>query len=110
MKCWRSRLARLNNMFDTYIKENYKVVEYHVKTPSLRERTLTWRPYGKLKWLRRMIARERCIEARFTYIIEARAVKEKVKRKKVQFDTDSYDILIDNTHLQLTLMTTLNHQ
>jgi hypothetical protein len=96
MKFWRSRLARLNNMFDTYIKENYKVVEYHVKTLSLRERTLTWRPYGKHKWLRRMIARKRCTKASYTYIIEARAVLEKVKRKKVQFDTDSYDILIDN--------------
>ena len=72
------------------------MVEYHIKTPSLRERTLTWRPYGKCKWLRRTIARKRCIKASYTYVIEARAVQEKVKRKKVQFDTDSYDILIDN--------------
>jgi len=28
MKSWRSRLARFDNMFDTYIKENYKVVDY----------------------------------------------------------------------------------
>ncbi len=34
MKSWRSRLARLNDMFDSYIKENCKVVEYQVKTPS----------------------------------------------------------------------------
>jgi hypothetical protein len=27
MKFWRSKLARLNNMFDTNIKENNKVVE-----------------------------------------------------------------------------------
>jgi hypothetical protein len=27
MKSWRSRLARLNDMFDTYIKENYMVVD-----------------------------------------------------------------------------------
>jgi predicted glycosyltransferase involved in capsule biosynthesis len=46
MKFWKPRLPRLNNMFDSYIKENYKVVEYHVKTPSLREHTLTRRPYG----------------------------------------------------------------
>jgi hypothetical protein len=37
MKSWRSRLARLNDMFDSYIKENYKVVEYQVKTPSMRK-------------------------------------------------------------------------
>jgi hypothetical protein len=41
LKSWRSRLARLNDMFDTYIKENYKVVEYQVKTPSMREHDLT---------------------------------------------------------------------
>ncbi|MFN9982452.1 MAG: hypothetical protein ACK53Y_21170, partial [bacterium] len=35
MKSWRSRLARLNGMFDTYIKENYKVVDYQIKTPSM---------------------------------------------------------------------------
>ncbi len=40
--------------------------------------------------------KKRCIKATYTYIIEARTVHEKVKRKKVQFDTDSYDILIDN--------------
>jgi hypothetical protein len=49
LKYWRSRLARLNSQFDTYIKENYKVVDYHVKTPSLRENDLTWRPYGYYK-------------------------------------------------------------
>ena len=41
MKSWRSRLARLNDMFDTYIKENYKVVDYQIKTPSMREHDLT---------------------------------------------------------------------
>jgi hypothetical protein len=49
MKSWRSRLARLNDMFDTYIKENYKVVDYQVKTPSMRKHDLTWRPYGYYK-------------------------------------------------------------
>jgi len=82
MKFWRSKLARLNNMFDTYIKENYKVVKHHVKTPSQREKTLTWTPYGRCKWKRRLIARERCLKANNTYIIEARTVQEKVKRKK----------------------------
>jgi len=49
MKFWKSRLAKLNNIFDSYIKENYKVVEYHVKTPTWREHNLTWRPYGYYK-------------------------------------------------------------
>ncbi len=96
MRFWRSRLEKLNNMFDTYIKENYAVVEHHVKTPSQRERSLTWKPYGEYKRKRKLIARKRCIKANYTYIIEARAVQEKVIRKKVKFDTDSYDILIGN--------------
>jgi len=45
MKFLKSRLARLNNVFDSYIKENYKVVDCYVKTPSLKEHNLTWRPY-----------------------------------------------------------------
>ena len=49
MKFWKSRLARLNDMFDSYIKENIKVVDYHVKSPSRREYNLTWRPYGYYK-------------------------------------------------------------
>jgi hypothetical protein len=51
----------LNNMFDSYIKENYKVVDYHVKIPSMREHNLTWRPYGYYKRKRSRIARSRCI-------------------------------------------------
>jgi endonuclease III-like uncharacterized protein len=61
MKFWKSRLARLNNMFDSYIKENYKVVDYHVKIPSMREHNLTWRPYGYYKRKTSRIARSRCI-------------------------------------------------
>ena len=61
MKFWKSRIARLNNMFDSYIKENYKVVDYDVKTPSLREHNLTWRPYGYYKRRRSKIAHSKCI-------------------------------------------------
>ncbi len=32
MRCWRSRLARLNNMFDSYIKESY--ASYENKPPA----------------------------------------------------------------------------
>jgi len=61
MKSWRSRLARLNDMFDTYIKENYKVVDYQIRTPSMREHDLTWRPYGYYKRRKAIAARQRCI-------------------------------------------------
>jgi len=62
-------LARLNNMFDSYIKENYKVVDYNVKTPSLREHNLNWRPYGYYKKRKSRIACSRCIAIRATYIL-----------------------------------------
>jgi len=48
-------------MFDTYIKENYKVVHYQVRTPSMREHDLTWRPYGYYKRKKAMAACRRCI-------------------------------------------------
>jgi len=69
MKFWKSRLARLNNMFDSYIKENYKVVDSHVKIPSMREHNLTWRPYGFYKRRKSRIARNRCIAIKSTITI-----------------------------------------
>jgi hypothetical protein len=79
MKLWKSRLARLNNMFDSYIKENFKVVEYHVKTTSLREHSLTWRPYGCYKKRKSRIACNKCIALRATVIIEAKSATKKRK-------------------------------
>jgi hypothetical protein len=96
MKFWKSRLARLNSMFDSYIKENYKVEDYHVKTPSLREHNLTWRPYGYYKRRKSKIARNKCIAIRTATIIEARSAMEKERRVRMEFDTDSFNILIDN--------------
>jgi hypothetical protein len=94
MKSWRSRLARLNDMFDTYIKENHKVVDYQIKTPSMREHDLTWRPYGYYNRRKAMAACRRCIALKSTQIIEARSAVD--KERKMEFDTDSFDILIDN--------------
>jgi hypothetical protein len=96
MKSWRSRLARLNDMFDTYIKENYKVVEYQVKKPSMREPDLTWRPYGYYKRRKAMAACRRCIALKSIQIIEARSAVDKERKLKMEFDTDSFNILIDN--------------
>jgi len=96
MKFWKSRLARLNNMFDSYIKENYKVVDYHVKTSSLREHNLIWSPYGHYKKRRSKIVHSKCIAIRATTIIEARSAMEKERKIRMEFDTNSFDILIDN--------------
>jgi len=96
LKYWRSKLARLNSQFDTYIKENYKVVDYYVKTPPMREEYLTWRPYGYYKRLKALTARRRCLVIARTYITEARTAVDRRNRSRLSFDTDSYDILIDN--------------
>jgi hypothetical protein len=96
MKFWRSKLARLNSVFDSYIKENFKVVDYQVKTPSLRKHNLTWRPYGNYKRMKSMKAHSRCLAKIRVYVIEARPAVEKTDGTRLNFDTDSYDILIDN--------------
>jgi hypothetical protein len=83
-------------MFDTYIKDNYKVVEYQFKTPSLRRHELTWRPYGYHKKMKSIIACNRCRNIRSTYIIEAKPAMEERQKTRLVFDSDSYDILIDN--------------
>jgi len=95
MKCWRSKLARLNKVFDTYIKENYKVQEYAIKKLTQRRLHLTWRPYGYYKRCKKRQARRRCIFHKGLFIIEAKAAVQK-KQQRMEFDTDSYDILIDN--------------
>jgi hypothetical protein len=85
----------LNNMFDTYFKKNYIVVDYHIKTLSLREHNLTWTPYGYHKILKSMTACRKCMAIPGT-LIEARPSVERVNRTKLNFDTDSYDILIED--------------
>ncbi len=71
-------------------------MEYHVKTPSSREHDLTWKPYGYYKRSKAMIARRRCIALMSAQIIEAKAAMEKERKIRMEFDTDSFDILIDN--------------
>ena len=100
-------------MFDSYIKENYKVVENQVKTPTMREHDLTWKSYGHYKRRKAMAARRRCIALMSVQVIEAKAAMEKERKIRMECDTDSFDILIDNccSHiLPMTLTTTLNHQ
>jgi hypothetical protein len=83
-------------MFDSYIKENYKVVDYHVKTPPVRDYNLTWRPHGYHKKRKSRIACSKCIALWAAVIIEARSAMSKERKTRLEFDTDSFDILIDN--------------
>jgi hypothetical protein len=95
MKFWRSKLACLNEKFCNYIKDHCKVVDYEVKKPSLRTTDLTWRPYGYYRRIRINMARRKCLRLGGLYLIEARSSVQK-RKIKMEFDTDSYDILIDN--------------
>jgi len=104
MKKWRNNLAHINQAIDTYFKTYYKVVDYHIKKPNLRVTDITWRPYGYRKWLRRTTARRRCIKYIKMHkthtkpsnnIIEVKASTNK-GTKRLHFDSDSYDILVDN--------------
>jgi hypothetical protein len=96
MKQWRSNLARLNKILQIYMLDNYKVVDYGVKKPSPHHNIIR-RPYGYHKWRRSTIARRRCIKyiQEMHKTIEARSTRKKSK-PIMHFDTDSYDILVDN--------------
>ena len=96
MKQWRSNLARLNKKIKDHMLDNYKVIDYEVRKPSQRS-NITWRPYGYHKWRRSTIARKRCIKyiQRLHKTIEVRSTTKKSK-PIMHFDTDSYDILVDN--------------
>jgi hypothetical protein len=61
-----------------------------------RQHNLTWRPYGYYKKIKSMKPCSRCLARTRAYVIEARPAVEKRDRTKLNFDTDSYDILIDN--------------
>jgi hypothetical protein len=66
-----------------------------VKKPSQRITYLTWKPYGYSRRIRINRARRRCINSKNLYVIEARSAMQK-RRTQMEFDSDSYEILIDN--------------
>ncbi len=76
--------------------DNYRVIDYEVKKPSPHPE-ITRRSYGYHKWRRAKIARRRCIEIiqKTHKTIEVKSTRKKGK-PMMHFDTDSYDILVDN--------------
>ena len=101
LRQWKYHLARLNDIIDIYFKENYKVVDYHIKKPNMRLKDLTRVPFGYYKWRRRHHARLQCIQhvrlmtANPPRIIYAYQSTNQHK-DRLRFDTDSYTILVDN--------------
>jgi hypothetical protein len=63
-KFWRLKSPRLNEKFNKYIKEQYKVVDYEIRKPSMRTTDLTWRPHGYLRRIRISMARKKCLMSR----------------------------------------------
>jgi hypothetical protein len=60
----------------------------------MREHDLTWRPYGHYKRRKAMAARRRCIALKSVQIIEAKAAMNKEIKFRMEFNTDSFDIII----------------
>jgi hypothetical protein len=87
---------RLNKKIKAYMLETYKVMDYEVRKPSQRS-NIIWRPYDYHKWRRSTISCRRCIRYihRMHKTIEVRSTMKKSK-PIMHFDTDSYDILVDN--------------
>ena len=98
LRKWKFKLARLNDRIDLYFKTNYKVVDYCVKKPNLRTTEITQTPYGYHQWRRRRLARLRCIRAHHGkphITINIKSATNK-RHRRMHFDSDSYDIMVDN--------------
>jgi hypothetical protein len=97
---WRYHLAKLNEKIDLYYKTHYKVQEYNVKPPNLRTTEITFVPYGHRKWMKRRIARLRCLKRPKppfdTHITLVAHTTTQPKQDKLTFDSDSYEIMVDN--------------
>jgi len=94
-----TKKVHVNGVSKTYYWCPYHqqwTVDYQVKTPSMREHDLTWRPYGYYKKRKAMAVCRKCIALKSIQIIEAKSAVDKERRLKMEFDTDSFDILIDN--------------
>jgi hypothetical protein len=56
-----------------------------------------------------MAACSKCIALKSTQIIEARSAINKERRLRMEFDTDSFDILIDNKQINLLTLSRPNY-
>jgi hypothetical protein len=91
-------LAHLNNHICMFFKTNYRVSAYHVKT-HFHLKQLNWKPYGHKKRQRAYIAITQCLKYRdLCNTPEIRLSMQFTMPipHGVHFDSDSYDILVDN--------------
>jgi len=96
---WRQNLAKLNEKIELYYKTHYKVQDYNIKQPNLRTTEITIVPYGHRKWRRKRLARQKCLnmtKQRNTKLTLVANTTTQPKYTKLTFDTDSYEIMVDN--------------
>jgi hypothetical protein len=101
LKNWRSKLAKLQYSTLHYLfKPNTTDTrQWYVKCPS-RTTEITRRAYGHHKWKRAMIARQRLLNQKETIwqtlAYEATNKQRKDPKDDLSFDSDSYQIMVDN--------------
>ena len=98
LKQWRIMLAHLNKRMDLYFQKHYKVVAYNIKTLPIRENHIQWRPHNHKKRRQAQQARKACMQIHnltqgLHYMVMTTTTSNP---HRVGFDTDSYDILVDN--------------
>jgi len=100
LKKWRFTIARLQTSTANYIFQpsTYNIREWYIRAP-IYETVLTHKPYGHTKWYNTKSAREKLLRkhARLTNLAyEATLTQNKHCKENVAFDSDSYQIMVDN--------------
>ncbi len=101
LKWWRFMLAHLNKHIDLYYQKRNKVVDYKFNMLLTRANHLSWAPYGYRRSKFATITRSQCIQhmqyPQQGHILHHLAMTTTARLPhRVHFDTDSYDIMMDN--------------
>jgi hypothetical protein len=100
LKRWRFMMAHLNEQIDVYFKVHYRVSEYNLRTLPPRTTIIPDRQYHAIRRRRQHRARQACLQAiTLTDSNHGQAMAMATSSTcphRVHFDTDSYDILVDN--------------
>jgi hypothetical protein len=98
LKQWRIMLAHLNKRMDLYFQKHYKVVDYNIRILPIRENHIPWRPHNHKKRRQAQQARKACMHiTTITQKLHHMVMTTTTSNPhRVGFDTDSYDILVDN--------------
>jgi hypothetical protein len=100
LKRWRFMMAHLNEQIDVYFKVHYRVNEYNLRTLSPRTTIIPGRQYHTIRRRCQHRARQACLQA--IVLMDSNhgqamaMATSSTCPHRVHFDTDSYDILVDN--------------